>query len=367
MIYFDNNSTTPLDPEVLKAMLPVLEKNYGNPSSKSHAFGWFAEELVNIAREQVASLINAEPEEIYFTSGATESNNLAIKGLLSKSTNSLRAISSKIEHSSVIEPLLHLEKHGLNLELLDVDSNGFIKDFELKKSDLISLMLANNEIGTIQDLEPIFSKAKKLGITTHCDASQAVGKIPVDVKKLNVDLLSISAHKIYGPKGIGALYINKNLLGLSPLMQGGSQEGKIRPGTLNVAGIVGLGKACQIAKDRTSTDKEHIDNLSKNFLKLLDKNEIQYKVNGSIESRIPGNINIILIKTDNISLISKLSTKLAISTSSACQSDSEKPSHVLSAIGLNEKEIKSSIRIGLGRLNTLQEVEKAVILLKKYT
>ena len=343
-------------------MLPVLEKNFGNASSSSHAFGWYAEELVSIAREQVANLINAEPEEIYFTSGATESNNLALKGILNKSSN---VVSSVIEHSSILEPLDYLKSIGANVELIGVNSDGKLKDFKIEKSDLISLMLANNEIGTIQNLEPIFTEAKKLKITTHSDATQAVGKIPVDVKKLNVDLLSISAHKIYGPKGIGALYINKNILDLKPLLHGGSQESKIRPGTLNVAGIVGFGKACEIAKDCLKKDSKHTSNLAKSFISLLEQNQVEYKVNGSLIQRIPGNLNLVFPQTDNVQLISKLSTKLAISTSSACLTDSDKPSHVLTAIGLSEKEIKSSIRIGLGRFNTLQEIEKAVILIKE--
>lgn len=341
-------------------MLPVLEQNYGNASSKSHAFGWHAEELINIAREQVANLINAEPEEIYFTSGATESNNLALKGTLKKGQP---VASSKIEHSSVLEPLFSLKE--INLDLIEVNEKGILKDFDVQNYNLISLMLANNEIGTVQDLEPIFSKAKKLKIITHSDATQAIGKILVDVKKLKVDLLSISAHKIYGPKGIGALYINKNLLNFSPLIHGGSQENKIRPGTQNVAGIVGLGKACEIAKERIDLDQKHLTKLKKKFLELLDKNGVKYKINGCLKSRIPGNINLAFSQTDNVKLISKLSTKLAISTSSACLTDSSKPSHVLTAIGLSEKEIKSSIRIGLGRFNTLQEIEKAVILIKE--
>lgn len=364
MIYLDNNATTPLDPEVLEAMLPVLKTHYGNASSKSHALGWYAAELVQIAREQVAELINAKPDEIIFTSGATESNNMALKGFLSKDPALLTALSSNIEHRSILEPLEFLHSEGLELNLTKVDSVGLLSptlhnELEELNPNFITLMLVNNEIGSIQNLAPIFKKARAMKIVTHSDATQAIGKIPVDVNQLEVDLLSLSAHKIYGPKGVGALYKNKNLREFTPLIHGGGQEQNLRSGTLNVAGIVGFGKACEIAKKRLESDANSLKELSELFLKTLKEIFSDFQINGSLEKRIPGNLNLILKGIDSAKLSAALSTKIAFSTSSACQSNSSKPSHVLKALGLSIKDKKSSIRIGLGRFTSSAEVIEA--------
>ena len=368
MIYLDNNATTALDPEVLEAMLPVLKTHYGNASSASHSLGWFAAELVQIAREQIAALINASPEEIIFTSGATESNNMAIKGFLSKDPALLSALTSNIEHRSVLEPLNYLHSEGLELNLAKVNSDGLLDNslqdqLEELNPNFISLMLANNEIGTIQDLKLIFDRAKAMRIVTHSDATQALGKISIDVKKLGADMMSISAHKIHGPTGIVALYISKGLNDFAPLLHGGGQEQGLRSGTLNVAGIVGFGKACEVANKLLKNNSNQTKELTELFLKTLKETYPDIEINGHPEKRIPGNLNLILKGTDSAKLSASLSTKIAFSTSSSCQSDSSKPSHVLRALGLSAKDKKSSIRIGLSRLNSIQEVIEAAKLL----
>lgn len=371
MIYLDNNSTTQIDPEVLEAMLPVMQKHYGNASNKSHAMGWYAAELVEIAREQVASIINAKTDEIIFTSGATESNNMALKGFLLKDPSLLSAITSSIEHNSILNTFSYLESCGLEVSYSPVNKDGLLhaeitEQIEKANPSLVSLMLANNEIGTIQNLSAIFNKTKSLKIISHTDATQAVGKIAIDVNSLNADLLSFSSHKIYGPKGVGALYISKDCPEITPLIHGGGQEYELRSGTANVAGIVGFGKACEIAKRRLEQDSAKLNQLSNLFLETFKNNFSDIKINGCTKNRIPGNLNFVIKEVDHSKLLAALSTKVAFSISSACQSTALKPSHVLKAIGLDNKEKRSSIRIGLGRFNTEQEVTEAAKIISEY-
>jgi cysteine desulfurase len=362
-IYLDNNASTPIAPEVSEAMLHVLKQHFGNPASTSHSFGWFAEELVSIAREQVANLIGAEPDEIIFTSGATESNNLAIKG----SESFKRILSSPCEHKSVLDPIEFLADSGVNTDMLAVDSEGHIeeKDYASKLSsgpNLVSLMLANNEIGTIHDLAPMFKQAKKAGSLTHCDATQALGKIKINASSLGADFISISAHKVYGPKGVGALYVKKDKRAFltRPLLHGGAHEMGLRSGTLNVAGIVGFGKACEIVNQRMQEDREHIESLTSQMMVGLKSSFPNMQINGSKKSRLLGNLNVSIpgIKSDQ--LISALSTSVAISSSSACQSHDAQPSHVLRALGLDKERLLGAFRIGIGRYNTSNEITKAL-------
>lgn len=365
-IYLDNNATTPTDPEVIERMGYVMKHHYGNPASSTHAYGWQAEELVRIARKQIADLINAKPEEIIWTSGATESNNLALKGLADcyqTETENRRFVSVKTEHKSVLEPLEYLTSQDVEVSLLDVTNDGIATESSLstileKPALCVSIMLANNEIGVIQDIAKLskveFHKRKFF----HCDASQALGKIHVDVQHLNVDIMSFSAHKMYGPKGIGALYIRQKnpKISLVPLLHGGGHERGFRSGTLNLPAIVGFGHACKLAAERIEKDQQYIFNLTNLFLDSLKEKVKSLKINGSLENRIPGNLNICFSSIQSSILIGKVCTKLALSNSSACQSSSSNPSHVLSALGLNLEEQHNSIRIGIGRFNTKEEV-----------
>ena len=365
-MYLDYNATTPLDPEVFAEMRPVFESHFGNPASTTHPFGWYAEELILLARERVAASINADKNDVVFTSGATESNNLAIFGV-AEAHGSGHIISAETEHKAVLDPLDELEKRGFEISLLKVNSQGHIdlKDLEnaLRKTTiLVSLMLANNEIGTIHQTESISKICADAGIVFHCDAVQALGKIDLDVDRLGADLISISGHKCYGPKGTGALYIRrkKPKLDLRPQLFGGGHEGGLRSGTLNVPGCVGLGKACQLAKIRREKDSEHLRTLGAKAWHTIQANFPKAKLNGCTEKRLPGNLNILLPGVSSARLIGKINTKVALSTSSACQSASLKPSHVLSAIGLNREEQESSIRMGLGRMTSSEELEYAL-------
>jgi len=344
-------------PEVLKAMLPVLTEHHGNPASKSHSFGWHAEALVDVAREQVASLINASPEEIIFTSGATEANNIALKG----SDVCKHFLTAKTEHKSVLDPIIFLKSKGSDVSFFNLDSEGHIKsDPSMSKPpEIISLMLANNEIGTIHDISSIF--AKHDNCLKHCDATQGLGKIDIDVRELGADLISMSAHKIYGPKGIGALYVKKASLpkSFTSLFHGGGHENNLRSGTLNVAGIVGFGKACKLAKQRLEQDTIQIEALTKKMLSII-KNEIpETLINGSTSNRLLGNLNLSIPKLKSSELISDLSTSIALSSSSACQSSIAKPSHVLEALGFEKQRQQEAFRIGIGRYNTELEIETA--------
>ncbi len=367
MIYLDNNSTTQIDPEVLEVMLPYLKERYGNPSSTSHKLGREAFAAVEIAREQIASLINADPEEIIFTSGTTESINLAIKGLVENSNaENINIITSKIEHKVLHNVCKYLERFSVKVTYLSPDKTGLISPEDIKSNIskdtiLISIMSANNEIGAIQPIGEIGDLCKERNIFFHTDAAQSVGKIPINVKQLNIDLMSFSAHKIYGPKGIGALYINKfnKKIDLQPQIHGGGQEKGIRSGTLNVAGIVGFGKACEICKRKLFEEfnKQIIwrDRIIQNILHKVEGSFL----NGHPYKRIPNNINIGFKGISNSLFINEFS-ELAVSTGSACASETLEPSYVLSAIGRTKAEVASSIRIGLGRFNTDDEIEYVI-------
>lgn len=364
IIYLDNNSTTQIDPEVLEAMMSYLLKHFGNPSSASHKFGREASVAVDIAREKVAALINAEPNEIIFNSGTTESINMAIKGIVENSEKEkIHIITTKIEHKAVLNVCKYLEKFGIEITYLSPDCEGIISPDDVYKNIredtiLISIMTANNEIGTIQPIGEIGEMCKELNIIFHTDSAQAVGKIPIDVKQMHIDLLSFSGHKMYGPKGIGALFIrnSNSKFRLQPQIHGGGQERGFRSGTLNVAGIVGLGKASEICKrklyDEFNTHTIWRDRIIKNILTKVEDSFL----NGHPIKRIPNNINIGFRGISN-SLFLKEFAEFAVSTGSACSSETFEPSYVLSSIGRTKLEIGSSVRIGIGRFNTEEEIE----------
>ena len=357
MIYLDHHATTPLDPRVLEAMLPYLKECYGNPSSRSHKFGWDAEEAIENARKHIAALINCYPHQIIFTSGATESNNTILK----QSFQSI--ITSSIEHSSIIETCNYLkDKH---IELLDVNRGGLIDVDQLKtlpKPDLISVMLVNNEIGTIQDVGRIGNELLQSGTLLHSDMAQALGKISVDVEKLNVDFASFSAHKIYGPKGVGALFV-KNFGSIDPLMHGGKQEYGQRAGTLNVPAIAGFGKACEIIKDELEDIRSKLYINAECFLEnILQLPGVRHH---PFNPRVPGCIHLALPCDDMSFLLGTLANEVAFSIGSACMSINNEPSRVLKAIGLDEEESHRSVRICVGRFNTFEEIRNAAGFIKQ--
>lgn len=369
-VYLDNQSTTPVDPNVVEAMLPWFSEKFGNPAS-SHSFGIEADAAVRVARKQIASLINCEPDELIFTSGTTESINLAHFGIArSYSGKGKHIISTNIEHPAVLESLKILQANGFEVTLLPVNNDGRIVLETLEKSIrkdtiLVSICAANNEIGVVQDLEQIGKICFDKNIIFHADAAQAAGKIETDVRKFNIDLLSLSAHKMYGPKGIGALYVNKQKkLRLTPLIFGGSQERSLRPGTLNVPAIVGFGKACAIAAENINNEAIVIAAMRDKLYSLLSNEVKDIKLNGSKNFRLPNNLNLSIpgIIADNLITEAK---EVAFSTGSACSSGSEKHSHVLDAIGLEKSVIKSSVRFGIGRFNTDEEIVFAAELLIK--
>ena len=362
-IYMDNNSTTRLDPAVFEAMKPYFLEKYGNASSKDHSFGWEADSAVENARKQLAALINAEPGEIIFTNGATESINITHFGIVeSFSSKGKRIITTKIEHSAVLDSLRNLESKGFEVIYLDVNNEGFIDLDKLKSlvndnTLLVSIMTANNEIGIINNFEEIGKICKEKNVFFHTDATQAIGKIPFDVKALNTDLVSLSAHKFYGPKGIGALYINKDKrLKLLPRYFGGGQEKGLRPGTLNVPSIVGIGKAAEICRLIMNDESARITKLRNKLYDGIVNNLEDVTLNGSIENRLSNNLNLSFryTKAENIILNMK---DVAFSTGAACTTASLKPSHVLKAIGLSDDAIKSSVRISPGRFTTEEEMD----------
>jgi len=361
----DHNSTTPVEQEVIDAMLPYFKENFGNPSSNHH-YGVAASVAVDNARRQVASLINCSTEEIVFTSGATESNNLALKGVVeSFFSNDINIVTTNIEHSSVLDTAFSLSKYDVELRFVKNDEYGFVdvKDLENKidkNTVLVSVMTANNEIGTIQPIAEIGLICKNKKVLFHSDAVQAFGKIPLNVSDLNIDFLSISAHKIYGPKGVGALYINKSAKEkISPQFNGGAHEYGIRSGTLNVPGIVGFGKASEIAKNKMFDDFRNQTVLRDILIEKLLKNiEFSY-LNGPKEKRLPNNVNISFEGVDSNSLISKMKN-VALSSGSACSSATLQQSYVLKALGKPESLVKSAVRLGLGRSSTLEEINYVV-------
>jgi cysteine desulfurase len=367
-IYLDNHATTPVDPRVLDAMLPYFTKSFGNAASKSHSFGWEADAAVDSAREQVAKLIGAlSPGEIVFTSGATESDNLAIKGVADAYRHrGDHIVTCVTEHKAVLDSCKSLEKHGFRITYLPVTRDGFVEvqrleDALTEKTILISIMAANNEIGTIQPIKEIGRLAKEKGILFHSDATQAVGKIPINVNELGLDLLSLTAHKMYGPKGVGALYVrsNKPRVKITPLIDGGGHERGMRSGTLNVAGIVGLGKACELSRLEMGPEGERVTALRERLKGALLGQLEHVFVNGDAVRRLPGNLNTSFAYVEGESLMMALK-EIAVSTGSACTSASLEPSYVLKAIGLEDAMAHASIRFGIGRFNTEQEIDYTV-------
>lgn len=366
-VYLDYNATTPIDPRVLDAMIPYLSEHYGNPSS-IHSFGRKGKEALDKAREQVSHLISSTPKEITFTSGGSESVNFAIKGIALKalSDNKNHLITTKVEHECVLESFKFLEKQGFEVTYLGVDGEGQLDLDELRdsisdKTILVSCMYANNETGVIFPIERIAEIVKEKGAIFHTDAVQAAGKIDIDLDKIPADLLSISAHKFYGPKSVGALFIRDSLSGqisITPLIHGGGQERGKRSGTENVAGIVGMGAASAFASEELQTDQSKIRNLRDKLLEKLQNNIDGIKLNGSLEIMLGNTLNLSLLGVQGESLAMNLDIEgIAISTGSACSEGAVDPSHVLSAMGLSREEAASSIRISLGRFTEKEDVE----------
>lgn len=375
-IYMDNHATTPMDPRVLEAMLPYFTEHFGNAASRNHAFGWQAEEAVEKSRKQIADLIGANAKEIVFTSGATESNNLAIKGVAEMyAERGDHIITAATEHKAVLDTTKKLEKHGYRITYLPVQQDGLIdldmlRDAITDKTILVSIMYANNEIGVIQPIREIGRICKERGVLFHTDATQAVGKIPVNVLADNIDLMSLTGHKMYGPKGIGALYVRRKSprVQLTAQMDGGGHERGMRSGTLNVPGIVGLGKACELCKNEMPEESKRLaylrDKLKDRLLAELD----EVFINGSMEHRLPHNLNISFAYVEGESLLMGIND-VAVSSGSACTSATLEPSYVLKALGAGDDIAHSSIRFGIGRFNTEEEVdyvaEKVISVVKK--
>ena len=373
-IYLDNHATTPMDPRVLEEMLPYFIEKFGNAASRNHSFGWAAEEAVETARERVAKLIGATPKEIVFTSGATESDNLAIKGAVAMyREEGDHIITAVTEHKAVLDTCQHLGKNGHRVTYLPVQKDGLIDLEDLKRAldgktrdgktrddqtILVSIMSANNEIGVLQPIAEIGRLCRERGVIFHTDAAQSIGKMPINVDKQNIDLMSIAGHKLYGPKGVGALYVrNKNpRLRLSALLDGGGHERGMRSGTLNVPGIVGLGKACAIAQEEMLKESCHLagkrNRLRDRIMSRLD----EVTINGSMEHRLPGNLNLSFAHVDGEALMMALND-IALSSGSACTTAAIEPSHVLRAIGVSDDLAHRSIRFGIGRFNTDAEVD----------
>jgi cysteine desulfurase len=373
-IYLDNHASTPMDPRVLEEMLPYFIEKFGNAASRNHCFGWAAEEAVETARERVAKLIGATTKEIVFTSGATESDNLAIKGAVAMyREEGDHIITAVTEHKAVLDTCKHLEKNGHRVTYLPVQKDGLIDLEDLQraldgktrdgktqddKTILVSIMSANNEIGVLQPIAEIGRLCRERGVIFHTDAAQSIGKMPINVDKQNIDLMSIAGHKLYGPKGVGALYVrNKNpRLRLSALLDGGGHERGMRSGTLNVPGIVGLGKACAIAQEEMLKESCHLagkrNRLRDRIMSRLD----EVTINGSMEHRLAGNLNLSFAHVDGEALMMALND-IALSSGSACTTAAIEPSHVLRAIGVSDDLAHSSIRFGIGRFNTDAEVD----------
>ncbi|HMG35007.1 MAG TPA: IscS subfamily cysteine desulfurase [Blastocatellia bacterium] len=366
-IYMDNHATTPCDPRVFEAMRPYFTEVFGNAASRNHSFGWEGEEAVENSRKQVADLIGASSKEIVFTSGATESDNLAIKGVADmyyeKGDHIITVVT---EHKAVLDTCKKLEKRGFKVTYLSVDKDGLISPDDIRnaitdKTILVSVMMANNEIGVIQPIAEIGKICRERGVLFHTDATQAIGKIPFDVNALNVDLASLSAHKIYGPKGVGGLYVRRRnpRVMLVPMMDGGGHERGMRSGTLNVTGIVGLGKACEIATGEMTEENQRIFSLREKLRTGIMDEVPDVYVNGNLEHRLPGNLNVSFAYVEGESLLMGIND-IAVSSGSACTSASLEPSYVLKALGVGEELAHSSIRFGLGRFNTEEEVDYAI-------
>jgi len=368
-IYMDYGATTPVDPRVVDAMIPWLREHFGNPASRSHAWGWEAEEAVEKAREQVAALIGADPREIVWTSGATESNNLAIKGAAQfYKTRGKHVITVKTEHKAVLDPVRELERQGFDATYLDVQENGLL-DLDVFKAALrpdtilVSVMFVNNEIGVIQDIPAIGAICRERGIIFHVDAAQATGKVAIDLAKLPVDLMSLASHKTYGPKGIGALYVRrKPRVRIEAQMHGGGHERGMRSGTLPTHQIVGMGEAFRIAREEMGTERERIRMLQQKLLRGIGEIE-QVFINGDLEKRVPHNVNASFNYVEGESLIMGIKG-IAVSSGSACTSASLEPSYVLRALGRSDELAHSSLRMTIGRFTTEAEIDEAISLLQ---
>ena len=366
-IYLDNQATTPLDPEVFSAMSPWFTEKFGNASSRNHTYGWEAEEAVEIARESVAAIIGSLPKEIIFTSGATEANNIALQGAAKNYQNQGRhIITLKTEHKAVIDVCQHLSEDGFDITYLPVDKDGMLnvnKFEDAIRDDTIfaSVMHVNNEIGVIQPIKELGAICKNKNVLFHVDAAQSVGKIPLNIDDMGIDLLSISAHKFYGPKGVGALYIRRKdpRVQLQPVMFGGGHERGVRSGTLPVPNIVGMGRACDLAADVMNEENLKITTLRDALLQgIRDKNP-NALVNGSMEKRVAGNLNMSFPGVNNEAIIAAI-PEIAISSGSACTTSTMEPSHVLLALGMSKEEVYSSLRFGIGRFNTEKDIHIAV-------
>jgi cysteine desulfurase len=363
-IYMDNHATSPMDPRVLDAMLPYFSKVFGNAASRNHSFGWEAEQAVEHAREQIAKVIGATAKEIIFTSGATESNNLAIKGIAEMYKERGNHIITQVtEHKAVLDTCKRLEKYGYRVTYLPVKADGLIDIEDLRramdeKTILVSIMFANNEIGVIQPIAEIGKLCHEKGVIFHTDAVQAVGKVPIDVNAMNIDVLSLTAHKVYGPKGVGALYVRRRnpRVQIAAQIDGGGHERGMRSGTLNVPGIVGLGKALEIAGQEMAAEAARLQSM-RDYLRNKLESALDYvEVNGSWEHRLPGNLNMSFVYVEGESLLMGIND-VAVSSGSACTSATLEPSYVLKALGLGDDVAHSSIRFGLGRFNTQAEVD----------
>jgi cysteine desulfurase len=367
-IYMDYHATTPLDPRVLDAMLAYFREDFGNAASKSHAFGWRAEEAVEAARQEVADLIGASPKEIVFTSGATESDNLAIKGAAHFYKDKGRhLVTVKTEHKAVLDSMHRLEREGFEVTYLPVGRDGLVDPAAVAAAlrpdtILVSVMHANNEVGVVQPIEEIGRLTRAKGIPFHCDAVQSAGKIPFDVERMNVDLAALSAHKMYGPKGVGALYVRrKPRVRLIAEMDGGGHERGYRSGTLNVPGIVGLGKACALARAELADEAARVLRLREKLRVALERGLDLVTVNGSLQHRLPGNLNMSFAYVEGEALMMAVKD-VAVSSGSACTSASLEPSYVLKAMGVGDDLAHSSIRFGLGRFTTEEEVDHVAAL-----
>jgi cysteine desulfurase len=365
-LYLDYHATTPVDPRVLTEMLPYFTDQFGNPHSRQHAWGWDAMSAVDTARERVAALINASPGEIVFTSGASESNNLALKGAAEQLRDrGTHVVTVATEHKSVLDTCARLGRSGFEVTVIGVGPDGLIDLDELRRAMkpgtiLVSVMTANNEIGTLQPLEAIGAIANEGGALLHTDAAQGAGKVPVDVQAMHIDLLSLTGHKFYGPKGAGALFIRKQKpkLALAAQIDGGGQENGIRSGTLNVPGIVGVGRAAEICRLEMATEAPRLAALRDRLLVALRAEVDGLRVNGTLERRLPHNLHVSFDDVEGEALLMALGD-LAVSTGSACSSGSQKPSHVLQAIGAVGARAGASIRFGLGRMTTAEQVDHA--------
>lgn len=370
-IYLDSNATTPMDPRVFEAMRPYFLEDFGNAASKNHSFGWKAEEAVDYAREQVAKLVGASEKEIIFTSGATESNNLAIKGVYEMyAAKGNHIITVSTEHKAVLDTCKHLEKLGAEVTYLSVGSDGLISAEEIEaaiKSNtiLVSVMFANNELGVIQPIEAIGKVCKSKGVLFHTDATQAVGKVSVDVMRDNIDLMSFTAHKMYGPKGVGALYVRRKnpRVKVTAQIDGGGHERGMRSGTLNVPGIVGFGKACEIALQEMEADAKRLGGMRDKLENALLKLEESY-VNGSVEHRLPHTCNISFKYVEGEGLMMGIKD-IAVSSGSACTSASLEPSYVLKSLGLDDELAHSSLRFGLSKFTTEEEIDYTINLVSE--